>query len=390
MRFPIVVAAVVATAVAILLFPLANQQRLRSTDFVNLYVGASIVAHGDGTTLYDRSVQGPLLQSLSGLPLTEYFLRPPFEAAIIAPLALLRFRTAYVIWTALNAALVALLCWLFASSIPAVRDRPIIGMSGFFFFPVLVSLVLGQDSIILLVIITAAYSFLRGQRQLISGLVLSLAAVKFQYLLIMTALLLLARKRRLVVGVLCGATVLLAISALVVGPRGLIGYVVFLRDFTAHAGYGSLHLELMVSLRGFLAGIGSKSPGLFIFGETALAAIAVACTQNRRDESLQFAAVVTASLLLSPYAHFADATVLLLPALIVVNRATKSPRRTVLLAVTSALFAVPLLLIALGGHYWWNSRIYLFFLAGFVFLLAVSAELYQQPAGFDLELHPIL
>jgi glycosyl transferase family 87 len=379
MRFTAIVAAVTATAVAIVLFPLTSQQRLRSTDFVNFYVGASIVARGDGARLYDRSVQDPLLQSLSGLPLTEYFLHPPFEAAILAPLALLRFSTAYVVWTALNAALVAALCWLFASSIPAVRARPILGMSGYFFLPVLVSLVLGQDSIVLLVIIATAYTLLQGQRPLIAGLVLSLAAIKFQYLLMLTCLLLLAGRRRLVLGSVCGATVLLAISAVVVGPRGLISYVVLLRDFSAHSGYGSLHLDLMVNLRGFLAGIGSESYSLFLFGETGLAAIALVCTQNRRDEALQFAALVTVSLLISPYAHFSDATVLLLPALIVVNRATVSPRRTLLLAITAALFVVPLLLIGLGGHYWWNSRIYLVFVVGLMFLLVVSAELYQQP-----------
>ena len=302
----------------------------------------------------------------------------------MAPLALLPFRTAYVIWTALNAALVAALCWLFASSIPAVRDRPTLGMSGFFFFPVLVSLVLGQDSVILLFIVAAAYNLLHSHRPLLAGLVLSLAAVKFQYLLVLTCLLLLAGKRRLVLGIMLGATALLAVSAAVSGPRGLISYVGLLRDFSAHAGYGSLHLDLMVSLRGFLAGIGSKSHTLFLFGETGLAVIALACTQARQDEASQFAALVTASLLISPYAHFADATVLLLPALIVVNRAITSPRRILLLAITAALFIVPLLLIAVGGHYWWNSRIYLFFLAGLAFLLVVAAELYK-PAFYGSE-----
>jgi hypothetical protein len=376
MRFPAIVAAVVATGVAIVLYPISDQHRLRSTDFVNFYAGASIVAQGDATSLYDRSVQGPLLQSISGLPLTEYFLHPPFEAAMLAVLALLPFRTAYVLWTALNAALVAALCWPFASTFQSVRRQPLIGMAGYFFFPVLVSLVLGQDSVFLLAILVVTYVLMRDQRPFLAGLVLSLSAIKFQYLLIFTCLLLMAGKRRLVLGAASGCVVLALISAVLVGLPGLISYVILLRDFSAHSGYGSLHLDLMVNWRGFLAGLGISNRAFFMAGEIGLALIAFAATQIKRDESLQFAVLLTVSLLASPYAHFADATLLLLPVLIVIDRAA-TRRRIALLIVTAALFVVPPMLLLFGGHYWWNSHIYLVFLVALMFLLVVSAELYS-------------
>ncbi len=390
MRFPAVVAVVVGIAVAILLFPQANQARLRSTDFVNFYAVASIVARGDAAKLYNRDVQGSFIQSISGLPLTNYFLHPPFEPALLAPLALLPFRAAYIVWAALNAALVAALSWLFASSIPVVRHYPFLGLSGYFFLPVLVSVVMGQDCVILLAIIAAAYMLLRHQRPFCAGIVLSLTAVKFHYLIILAGLLLLAGKRRLVLGVALGATALLVISAIIVGPRGLISYLVLLRDFDATMGYGSMHLDLMVSLRGFLAGVGSTSQIVFWLGEIGLAAMGILWSQSRQDESLQFAAFVTVSLLISPHAHFFDATVLLLPALIVIDRATVSSRRTLLLAITAALFVVPPVLLAFGGHYWWNSRIYLFFLVGLAFLLAISGELMHRSSSYSSESkHPV-
>ena len=379
MRFPAFTAAAVGLAVALSLLPITNRERLRSTDFVNFYTGASIVARGDGANLYNPKVQAPELRSFSGLPLTEYFLHPPFEAAILAPLALLPFQVAYVIWTAINAALVAGLYWPFAESIPMVRRVPLLGMAGFVFFPVGVSLVLGQDSVILLAILAAGYALLR-RRPVVAGLVFSLAAIKFQYLVFLGALLLLAGKRRSVLGIALGSAVLLVISAAVLGPRGLASYVALLRDFSAHSGYGSLHWDLMVNLRGFLAGLRVNSRAAFITGECALAALALICACKRGDEPMQFSVFVTASLLLSPYSHFADSTVLLLPALLLIDRAKTLSRPAIPFAATIALFLVPLGLLAVGGHYWWNSRIYLMFPVILLFLLVLITEFWRSAA----------
>jgi hypothetical protein len=46
-----------------------------------------------------------------------------------------------------------------------------------------------------------------------------------------------------------------------------------------------------------------------------------------------------------------------------------------------ALFVWPLLLLALGGHYWWNSRIYLTFPVLVLFIVGLGFELYVSGTG---------
>ena len=158
------------------------------------------------------------------------------------------------------------------------------------------------------------------------GFVLALAAIKFQYLLPLALLLAFARKWRVVLGLTIGGIVLVTISALVVGVRGIPACLRFLHDFNSHFGYGSLNPTLMVNLRGFIAGFGgglhgSGSASALAGGLLFLASgIAVArWATGAQNHAVAFAIYITVALLAAPYAHFADATMLLLPILLVTN-----------------------------------------------------------------------
>jgi hypothetical protein len=336
---------------------------------VNFYAGASIVAHGDGPHLYDRNTQGPILQALSGLHPSEYFLHPPFFAVALTPLALLPLSKAYVVWLALNAGLIAVLGWLFTEAIPMVRSHRILGMLGFGFFPILNALTLGQDSILLLALLTGSYILQQRDRPVCSGLVLSLLAIKFQYFVILSALLFLSGKRRMMLGALIGSSVLLAISIAVVGPQGMVKYFALLHAVSANAD-GSLRPYLMINWRGFLAGLGSASTPAFVIGEILLLLLGCACARSRGDDRLKFAAMIAVAIIAAPYAHFADAAMLLLPMLFSLDRSDR------LLLASASLFMAPIVLLALGGHYVWNSRIYLIFPVILLFLLATASRLF--------------
>jgi hypothetical protein len=62
-----------------------------------------------------------------------------------------------VVWTLVNVALLGLLPLLFAECISFVARRPYLGLPGFAFSPVIAGLTLGQDSILILFFISAAY-----------------------------------------------------------------------------------------------------------------------------------------------------------------------------------------------------------------------------------------
>lgn len=383
----IAIVIVVEIAVALTLVPLTNRARVEPTDFVNFYVGASIVRAGHGANLYDREVQVAAFKSIVGHTSTQYFLHPAFEAGALAPLTLLSLEQGFILWTLINVALLGLLPLILMHCIPLVGKRPYLGLLGFCFLPALTALVLGQDSVLLLFVIACSYLLFRKQKEAAAGLVLSLATIKFQYVLILVPLLLLARKLRLGAGFAAGCAFLGVVFSLITGPRGLLEYFRFVRSFEAHSGYGGLNPTLMVNVRGFRAGVGWTSnssfwavaSGMALF---ALGVVAARIAYKSRRDNLAFALYVTIALVAAPYAHFPDMTILLLPLLLawdyIASAGTRNTSRKLIGLCSVLMFLWPFLLLVLGGHYWWNSRIYLVFPVIVCFAVALAAELYSH------------
>ncbi len=381
---------IIEIALAITLVPHADRSRLQSTDFVNFYEAASIVRQGNGAVLYRRETQDPILQSILGHDSNQYFLHPPFEAAALVPLSYLKIEQAFVVWSLINVGLLGLLPLVLIPCVPAVATRPYLGLLGFAFLPALTALTLGQDSILLLFIMSSTYLLLCKNLELAAGLVLALAAIKFQYLLILLPMLLLWRKSRVVAGLAAGGTFLVFVSWLIMGTGGLIEYVRFIHSFDLHFGYGGLNPALMANWRGFLAGIGpaKPSPAYFWTGEIVLVLPGLLCIrvpQTTRTRALIFALLISVAGAASPYAHFPDMTMLLLPIFIagsyIQTASGKTTRVQKLMALCCVSFFVwPLLLLVLGGHYWWNSRIYLTFPVLLLFIVSLVFEIYLSAA----------
>jgi hypothetical protein len=185
---------------------------------------------------------------------------------------------------------------------------------------------------------------------------------------------------------------LVLVSVLITGPSGLIGYLKFLRDFDLHGGYGSIHPDLMVNLRGFLAGTGwVDNVRLYsMIGSVVLIVVGFVCsrwTHTAESEAILFSLFVTIAVVASPHTHFADATILLLPILLSIDRILRGPAMRLpekLIAASCALlFVEPVFLMVVGGHYWWNSRIYLMFPVIVFFLGALVFQLYCERVGLS-------
>ncbi|HXR18197.1 MAG TPA: glycosyltransferase family 87 protein [Terriglobales bacterium] len=395
----IVSVVVVEIAVASTLVPLTDRGRVASTDFVNFYVGASIVRVGDGARLYQRNTQDAAFKSVLGYASNQYFLHPVFEAALFTPLTRLSLERAFILWTLINVALLGLLPLILMRCIPLVSVRPYLGQLGFCFLPALIAVVLGQDSVLLLFVISSSYLLLRKEKEVAAGLVLSLATIKFQYVLILVPLLLLSRKLRVGAGFALGCALLGIVFSLITGPGGLMGYFEFVRGFESHSGYGGLNPTLMVNVRGFLAGIGetAHSPLFSVAGGIILLGLGVFGSQMARDSSrfrLAFALYLSIALAAAPYAHFPDMTVLLLPLLLaldyIAGMGIKSFSRKLICACCVLMLVWPFLLLVLGGHYWWNSRIYLVFPVIVLFIGALTSELHFSKAASPVSLSPTL
>src|ERR1700680_3099550 len=75
---------------------LAPAQR---ADFLNLYTGASLALSGHFGDLYDYSIQSAVSRAqVPDVTLVFPFVRPPFYALALSPLALLPFRDAFAVW----------------------------------------------------------------------------------------------------------------------------------------------------------------------------------------------------------------------------------------------------------------------------------------------------
>jgi Glycosyltransferase family 87 len=375
---------IIEIALAVILLPGADRTRLQSTDFVNFYAAASIVRQGKGAVLYRRETQDPVLQSILGHNSNQYFLHPPFEAAALVPLSYLKIEQAFVVWSLINAGLLGILPLVLIPCVPAVATRPYLGLLGFAFLPALTALTLGQDSILLLFIMSSAYLLICKNLEVVAGLVLALATIKFQYLLILLPMLLLWRKLRVMAGFALGGAFLVFVSWVIVGSGGLIEYIRFVRSFDLHSGYGGLNQALMVNWRGFLAGIerAGPSPAYFWGGEIILVLPGLLCLrvpQTARIRALIFALFISVAVAASPYAHFPDMTMLLLPAFLAGSNVQTAPGKTIVQKLLAfccvSLFVWPLLLLVLGGHYWWNSRIYLTFPVLLLFIVSLGFEL---------------
>jgi len=87
-------------------------------------------------------------------------------------------------------------------------------------------------------------------------------------------------------------------------------------------------------------------------------------------------------------------TVLLLPLLLaldyIAGMGIKSFSRKLICACCVLMLVWPFLLLVLGGHYWWNSRIYLVFPVIVLFIGALTSELHFSKAASPVSLSPTL
>ena len=140
--------------------------------------------------------------------------QPPFQAGAIALFALLSFEHAFVLWTLINVVLIGLLPLILMPCVPLLARKPYLGLLAFCFPPMLIAFVLGQDAPLLPVVIGTSYLLMCRKKDVAAGLVLSIVAIKFQYLAILLPLLLFSRKFRLLAGCALGCICLAACVSL--------------------------------------------------------------------------------------------------------------------------------------------------------------------------------
>jgi hypothetical protein len=337
---------------------------LQGSDFPHFYCAARMLADGQGHQLYDADVQRQYQARYAGRIGTLYT-HPPFEVILYLAVAWLPLGYAYVLWSFLLIALLGLASIRLAGDVLVSWDWRFLLVAALTFVPSLICLLQGQDSLILLMLVILAFTDLRRKKGFSAGCWLALGLFKFQIVLPLALVLVLAHtrkaKRSFVEGFGLTTLALVGMSIVISGWSTLKMYPEFLLHFKEQP-LGGLVPQAMPNFRGLIYLI-FRDDRIFLEGAalTMLSAGALITTLNAweqariaavresftaaHDFDFAFAITVLFSLLVSYHLNPHDLSLVLLPiSLLLYHGFVETPRlsRWTTVALLTILFLPPL------------------------------------------------
>ena len=278
----------------------------RVHDFLNIYTGAKLAREGKFAQLHDPAVQ--LAEERALVPSTDRlvpFVRPHFYAAILAPLSLLPFSTAFWAWIAFQT-LLLFGCWYWGfRHFPA--DSVVISA---LYLPTALGIAHGQDGVLMLVISIAAYASLQRGNVFTAGCVLALGLIKFHLFLLWPLAMLVARNWRMLAGFCTGGAGLALISLALGGMEGARNYVGLLTNKDLER--LSPTPEFMINAQSIAANLADGSP-VVQASWTVLTLVMWLIAIWKAPLWRWWSATALAGLLVVPHIYGYDASLLLLP-----------------------------------------------------------------------------
>lgn len=321
------------------------RQPLLGGDFVQFYTFGTLARQGDWAVQYDwpvfHQLQTSLVPASAGYRYPPSY--PPLVPALYAPFSAAPFPIAYVIWTALSVAIYCALMLVAASRHP--RRWQIVGAS-LLFPPFAAHILAGQSTIVPLIGFMGGWAALRQARPVLAGAVLSLIAVKPHLGLALAFIALAMRLWRLVGGVVAGLVAHAGLSVWICGKAAVVAYLVttvnVLRDTTLINPSDGRHTH---ALRMSLESIAPHdvATGVWLVASTAVIWMTVRVWRRHDWWSVRMAALILATLLVSPHVQTYDA-ILLAPAvwwLCCWGSATRQPEVVVAALLLPIMFVVP-------------------------------------------------
>jgi len=323
--------------VALLSFPTQKSDDPR--DFSQFYGAAQMVRQGLGRDLYDLRTQAEFQSRVASVHV--FYNHPPFETLLFLPLTFFSYRVAYTLWTLISVGLLVGAALLIESRtrvsstifrytrIPA--DFVLAFVLFLTFAPATTCLLLGQDSMLMLLIYTLVFVLLRSGAEFRAGCVLACGLFKFQLIVPFVLILLLRRKWSAVWGFGVAGSLLILASVAVSGIQILATYPRFLLFESKYQQIAGFAPEYMPNIRGALHLLVDGRLGPLAFGTLValFSGLGVSLmAENWRDEQLglSFSGALFATLLASYHLYNYDLTLLLLPIAIVCGELAQRER----------------------------------------------------------------
>ncbi len=340
---------------------MAARQRLFITaDFTNFYTGFKMVMNGDGSRLYDLDLQAIYQQKIMGdiefsgglLP----YVNPPFVAVLFSPLALIPINTAFYIWMIGE---LGLLVWLIIIINNLFLDwskqeRIILFIAILAFWPLTITFMHGQFSLLLLISTLQMYIAMRHSKLYKAGFWLSLLFIKPQALPLLGIMTLNKRFWRVAITAALFCLALVILSSALLGAGTWLHYIQVLQTMMSNFGKMGFFSNYQYTFRGILTNILGYSQsgainltgiGVFIGGAIF---VWLLWLKGPAPDSQRFTLYFTFTILLSTflslhlYPH--DDLILVLPAILLYDylREKNYPRKAyaILLMLSPVVFFI--------------------------------------------------
>ena len=357
------------------------------TSFRQLYTAGYMVRTGHAHELYDYNSQKSFLDQLvSREPVLMPFIRPPFDALLFVPFSLLSYSSAYIAFLILSIGLLAVSVRLLRPWTENLRaNHKLLPLAIFASFASVASaLMLGQDSILLLALLSASMLALEKEQDFSAGALAGLGLFKFHLLIPLALLLLCWRRFRFFAGFSVVGTALALISLVVVPLAQIRFYAGSLLNIGQGGNGGAqellrypLPITMMASVHGLVNGL-LVAPSALRTMVTVILVVGIVlwvavATPKPCPTQWMIPIALTTAVLVSYYLFLYDLTILLLPLAFALNWST-GPRgeqkNRLLSAACILIFLAPACLI-LWTNYFYLVSLPVFF---FLFMLVKSAK----------------
>ncbi|WP_185747429.1 glycosyltransferase family 87 protein [Humibacillus xanthopallidus] len=330
-------------------------------DFAARWSAGRLVVTGQGSALYDLARQAEVQRNGTGTDQFSWFVSPPFVAVLFAPLSLLPYWLACLVWLAISTSALWLSVRLLRPWAPAVladnwRTTTLVIWTS---YPVLQVLFVGQDTTLVLLAVAAGVHLLSRDRAYQAGACLGLGLVKPHLIFLVPVLLVLRRQPRALAGFIAVAVVFTVVSLVMMGPGGISRWlaVVSSGDYSKAVQQGFAWKGVNVSA--LLTGLAPADFGRWwqlLATLTGLAACvpALRAVTIRRDASQQFAwaLVLATTVIAAPHVLVYD-LVLIIPVVFALAwTGWDAVTRLTLVGMTAALWLAAPIQLLLAGSSW--------------------------------------
>ena len=306
--------------------PESGEEMLSGGDYVQFFVAAQLIRHGQNDRLYDFEHVRAFQHDPAVIPyewdpdVFGLYAYPPFFVWFCLPFSYLPFHIGAMAWVVMMAGFLLAAVVLLARTVPGGRGWFGWALLGCLLYrPVVMSLYTCQNATLSLFVITLCYVLLGRGRPFAAGAAFALLAFKPQLTLVIGLAMLGTRQWRFLVGAVAGGLVLLGAS-LAISPSATVDYIRLAPGMSKWIDMPGMPIERMSCWYGFwrLAFVGQ--PLHYAQAATVVTSVAtlvpLVLILRRRpspDSAAWFAALVLGTVVLSPHLLSYDLTLLLLP-----------------------------------------------------------------------------